>query len=443
MNSKPIIKPEVPRSFFYGKIMSWKFHDKVIFLKSRNNYAFRFELTFTSGVTVPMQRSGYTTSKEAGKAKENAIAQLYNGEFVPFQYTVREFYDFWLYYYMLDEKHIAYNTFCGYRNIIYNYAMKFWDNREMTSLQRNDIIEVLNSIQHVSLLRIAYGIIGGSFRFAKEHNIIFINPSKSAIKAKKQADKKERNKSISSGALEIKPKSKKVLSANQIAFMLYTCKKEEPVILMPLLLAVTAGLRISETIGLKYEDIDFGRNELYVERQLGRSTSNEGIKEEKMLVQELTPKTRNSIRTVPLADFVMDEIILQRQRYEELRSNFSDFQDLGYICCRVDGTPYHRSFVGPAFKRLLKSCGFEDMQWRFLRNTYATILAEYEISMKAIAASLGHYSPLFTNETYVESDKIVYDIGTEMTAFALNVLPGQEEALNIGINERYLLEVLP
>lgn len=45
---------------------------------------------------------------------------------------------------------------------------------------------------------------------------------------------------------------------------------------------------------------------------------------------------------------------------------------------------YHRSFAGPAFKRLLKSCGFEDMQWRFLRNTYATVLAEYEISIKAI-----------------------------------------------------------
>ena len=42
---------------------------------------------------------------------------------------------------------------------------------------------------------------------------------------------------------------------------------------------------------------------------------------------------------------------------EELRSNFSDFRDLGYLCCRENGVPYHRSFAGPAFKRLLKSCG--------------------------------------------------------------------------------------
>lgn len=49
------------------------------------------------------------------------------------------------------------------------------------------------------------------------------------------------------------------------------------------------------------------------------------------------PEIGKGVRCVPLADFVMDEIILQRQRYEELRSNFSDFLDLGYLFCRENG----------------------------------------------------------------------------------------------------------
>ena len=41
-------------------------------------------------------------------------------------------------------------------------------------------------------------------------------------------------------------------------------------IYLPMLLAVTAGLRISEITGLRYSDIDFLGRKLFVERQLGK-----------------------------------------------------------------------------------------------------------------------------------------------------------------------------
>lgn len=225
--------------------------------------------------------------------------------------------------------------------------------------------------------------------------------------------------------------------------MLYMCKEYEPQIFMVLLLALTAGLRSSEIIGVKYGDIDFTHHELYVERQLGRSTTNEGIEDGKMTPQELRPKTRNSSRTVALADFVIDEIILQRQKYEEPRDNFSDFQDYGFLCCQDNGLPYNRSFARNSYIRLLEKCGFERIPWRKLRNTYATILAEYNANIKAIAASFGHYSPDFTKSTYVNMDKIIYDADKEITAFARENLPDEKEIEIILIDKGYLLEVLP
>ncbi len=63
---------------------------------------------------------------------------------------------------------------------------------------------------------------------------------------------------------------------------------------------------------------------------------------------------------------------------------------------------YNRSFTRNPYIQLMQKCGFERIPWRKLRNTYATILAEYDVSMKAIAASLGHYSPDFTESTYVK-----------------------------------------
>ena len=69
---------------------------------------------------------------------------------------------------------------------------------------------------------------------------------------------------------------------------------------------------------------------------------------------------------------------------------------------------YTHLFAQKAYTRLMEKCGFTKIPWRKLRNTYATILAEFEISMKAIAASLGHYSADFTQEIYVNTERVVY-----------------------------------
>ena len=452
MNKRPIIKPEVHDTFFYGKIISWNFREGVTYVKQRKRYCFRFELIFESGKTKHMQKGGFHTKTEAIKARENTITQLYERSYIPFEYTVKEFFDYWLYYYMIDEKEISYSTFMGYRNIVYNYTITDLGNKKMTVIQKDDIINIFHKISHKSTLKIAYTVMRSSFQYAEQNGIIHINPAKSAVKIKKKAEqnKKRTRKSNSSNPIKKPPC---VYSLQQVSIMLYVCKKEEPKIFMALLLALTAGLRISEIIGVKYEDIDFVHHELYIERQLGRSIFNEGMEDGTMTTQELRPKTHNSIRTVPLASFVIDEIILQRKKYEELRDNFSDFQDHGYLCCQDNGSPYNRSFTRNSYTRLMQKCGFERIPWRKLRNTYATILAEYDVSMKAIAASLGHYSPEFTESTYVSLNfmesahaslnKIIYDADKEITVFAHEVLPGEKEIEIIPIDERYLLEVLP
>ena len=49
----------------------------------------------------------------------------------------------------------------------------------------------------------------------------------------------------------------------QATHLLYLCKQQEPTIYLPMLLAVTAGLRISEITGLRYSDIDFLGRKLF------------------------------------------------------------------------------------------------------------------------------------------------------------------------------------
>ena len=175
MNKKPIIKPDVKESFQYGDIVSWKFRDTIT--PVRGKFAYRFSLTFSTGIVIPMQKGGYSTKTEALKAKEFAIAELHSKRFIPFEYTLKEFFDYWLYYYMIDERKISYHTFCSYRNVIYNYFLKTWDpNSKITDIERNDIKKGLDSIEKVSVLLLSYTVLKGAFTYAKNHQMIRINP---------------------------------------------------------------------------------------------------------------------------------------------------------------------------------------------------------------------------------------------------------------------------
>ena len=178
-------------------------------------------------------------------------------------------------------------------------------------------------------------------------------------------------------------------------------------------------------------------------RQLGRSTTNEGELEGRIITQELKTKTRSGERIVPLADFVVDELILARQKYEAARNSNPDFQDLDYVCCHENGAPFNRSSFRKSFKRLLRSCNLPDMRWHDLRHTYATILKQKEISLKAIAVCMGHYGTQITEDVYINLPDEIYDCDKEITAFMEEVLPKRSKVLDARIDEKYLLEVLP
>lgn len=145
MNVKEIIRPEVRETFFYGRILSWKFNDSIVYIKSRNKYCYRVTLTFSSGEQISYQKGGFTSKSEAIKAQEVAISQLYNHTFVPYDYTAGEFFDYWLYYYMVDEKDIAYGTFTSYRNILYNYFSKVIGKKYLQSITKEDLVSCLDT----------------------------------------------------------------------------------------------------------------------------------------------------------------------------------------------------------------------------------------------------------------------------------------------------------
>ena len=83
----------------------------------------------------------------------------------------------------------------------------------------------------------------------------------------------------------------------------------------------------------------------------------------------------------------------------------------------------------------MEQSGISRLPWRKFRNTYATILAQYQVNMKTISKCLGHYSPDFTSRIYVASQKQeTYDISKIIEEYVLaHHLLSKEQGKDCGI----------
>lgn len=148
------------------------------------------------------------------------------------------------------------------------------------------------------------------------------------------------------------------------------------------LLCLFTGLRVGELCGLKWEDIDFDNAVLHVKRSVQRVSKNG-----KSQVIIGTPKSKSSVRTVPIPAFVCD--ILKNYR------RCGDF----YIITGK-GKPTEPRTMQNRFKSILKLCGIRNVNFHLLRHTYATVCIEKGFDPKTLSELLGHADAAITLNRY-------------------------------------------
>ena len=156
------------------------------------------------------------------------------------------------------------------------------------------------------------------------------------------------------------------------------------------LLSLYTGLRIGEVCGLKWEDIDFKKGCISVNKTVERISLGNG--KTKVVVGD--PKTESSIRKVYVPDFII-ELLKERRKSPDLfvlsgKQNPTEPRTLQY-----------------RFEKILKSAGIREMKFHSLRHTYATICIEKGVDIKTLSELLGHSDVKITLNTYVHSsDKL-------------------------------------
>ncbi len=163
-------------------------------------------------------------------------------------------------------------------------------------------------------------------------------------------------------------RSPKVITVEQLRALLG--ELPEPVRTTALLCAFT-GLRAGELFALRWRYVDFERGVLQVRESVHRGKFG-------------SPKTRNSVRDLPLGNVVLAALLAHRRRVGQHNPD-----DLLFPSRR--GTPLCRNnllrrVVYPACDRV----NTPRVSWHSLRHLHATLLSEAGEPLKVAQAQLGH-----------------------------------------------------
>lgn len=154
------------------------------------------------------------------------------------------------------------------------------------------------------------------------------------------------------------------------------------------------GLRPSEALALRWEDVDFERRVIRVQRSLVRAGRRVRFEE---------PKTRQARRSVPISEGLALELARHRGKVNQLRSKAGElWTDLDLVFPTEVGTPMSLDNLrGRSFYRILERAriprGFRIYD---LRHSSATLLLLADEHPKVVAERLGHATVHMTLNTY-------------------------------------------
>lgn len=157
-----------------------------------------------------------------------------------------------------------------------------------------------------------------------------------------------------------------------------------------ILMCLYTGMRIGEICALKFEDISSIDKVVHIRKTMQR-IQNFSNDENKTNVIITPPKSKSSVRDIPLPDFITDII----------KMNFN-CSEKAYL---LSG---NTNFVEPRtlenrFKTVIKNCGIENVNFHILRHTFATHSIEVGFETKSLSEILGHSSVNITLNRYVHS----------------------------------------
>lgn len=412
-------------------------------------YQYQFAIASIDGKRKYKNKSGFRTKSEAIEAGVKAYNEYINvGHCIePSKMSYSDYLDYWMKEHC--EINLKYHTIQAYQNIIKNHIKPKLGFYMLSQLTTSVIQEFINNIYlekgfSKNFLKNILKVLKGSLGYATDVvGFIKVNPSLKVRLPKYDIPDSDPVYILSNEEVE------KILER----FSNNTC------VYYAFLTAYYTGLRVSEVFGLTWDDIDFVKRTITVNKNILKKNQAGGTKKRLISGNSTTVwyfgtcKTKGSYRTIEIGDTLLKALKKYKEEQVQNRKDYGDTYMKHYK--KIVNNPYNNKpeikiinayaelevpleevklvflkkngvFEGTdsckyPFKvihyELGIPCRFHDF-----RDTHATRLIEAGADIKAVSKRLGHSNIRTTYEIYVKvTTKMESDTVEKFESIGLNL----------------------
>lgn len=315
-----------------------------------------------------------TARKFSSKAVANAAAieiqrLLINGEFgkepkiVP---TFGEYSKRWFEGYVCGQ--LRESTQEEYDSILKNHILPEFESMRIDDITRGNVRDFLLSKFKGGLSKkrtlLIKDVISSVFNYALDDELLPANPVSGITKRLFPKD--------SSKAQPITEQN--VFTESEIEKLLAVCTSEFSDYYLFMLIASRTGMRLGETLALKWKDVDHEKGVIWVKRSYRRG--------------RITPPKNGKHRKVDMS----------AQLAERLKSELPKVADKLIVNC--DGYFYEQNHIRRVYDRIIKKAGLRKRKFHSLRHSFASILLSKGAQLLYVSRQLGHSDISITANIY-------------------------------------------
>lgn len=378
--------------------------------KAGKSYEYRFEVASVNGKRKFVTKGGFRNKTQAKEAGKEAMKQYENCGYVPDNNrSFSDFLDAWIE--SLYASDIKLSTIKNYEKIIKNNIKPKLGNRYLTSITNQDIQELITELYDSgtspnSLVNIR-GVLTKSFRYAVIQRMLTTSPIVEINIPKNR--KPQQNPTKTNPHVYITQAAMDIILARF---------PEGTSAHLPLMLGYYAGLRLGEAFALTWEDIDFEKKELAINKQVQWQSTGDGDG-----YWYFEKPKYSSTRIVPiLYDSLFDLLERTKKRQEEDLAACKEYYEKYYIkednCgneyittertekeinlinLRPGGSYCHPRIMQHTSRVIRLELGINDYDYHSLRHTFATNIVNSGTPPEYVQRLLGHSKLAVTMDTY-------------------------------------------